>query len=238
MATVKALSFDCYGTLVDWETGILESFRAAWSDDARPSDEDLLEHFASHESRLEAQIPILPYVDVLRGVIRAVADDFSLDLNDAGADAFAASIADWPLYADTLPALEKLSEKYHLVILSNVDKVSFAGTQTRLSHLINAALIAEETGAYKPSPDAFIALTNHMQSQGVAKDEILHVAQSLYHDHAPAKEAGIVSCWVDRRADVDGWGAVIAPEGEVQPPHRIRSLNELPEVIATIDGTA
>ena len=236
MQPINALSFDCYGTLVNWEAGILAAFTDLWPE-ARPEDSELLETFARHESRLEAQVPILAYIDVLRGVARGVADDFGLPMDDGLADAFAASIADWPLFPDVLPTLEALATDYRLVILSNVDKVSFAGTCARLGHVIDAALIAEETGAYKPDPAAFAALKTHMDEHAISAGEILHVAQSLYHDHGPAAQAGLHTCWVDRRADVEGWGAVLPPEGEVQPEYRIRSLAELPGVIDDIAGS-
>lgn len=224
--TIRALSFDCYGTLVDWEQGMLSAFARVWPDSQLPQHE-LLEAFARHESRLEAQVPILPYVDVLRGVVRGMANDFGYALSATDADRFAASIADWPLYADTLPVLEALAADYPLIILSNVDAVSFAGTRRRLGHVLNAALIAAEIGAYKPDPAAFAALLTHCAALGVAAHEVLHVAQSHYHDHGPAAAAGLRTCWLDRRAHAAGWGAVPAPPAACEPEFRLADLHGL-----------
>jgi 2-haloalkanoic acid dehalogenase type II len=228
MQDIKAISFDCYGTLVNWEEGIRGAFKALFAGIDIHADEDkLLELFAKHESELESRVPIVPYFDVLDGVAAGVGKDLGVELTSAQTQAFAESIADWPLFDDVLPTLEQLHGKYELAILSNVDRRCFSVTVDKFQGMIDIVCIAEESGAYKPSPQAFEALLAILKDKGIDKSQLLHVAQSLYHDHEPAAKLGITSCWMDRRADQEGWGAVPPPEGAVQPPHRIASLTEL-----------
>jgi 2-haloalkanoic acid dehalogenase type II len=233
MQDIKAISFDCYGTLVNWEAGIRAAFTALFSGFDIDADEDkLLELFAKHESELESRVPIIPYFDVLDQVAQGVGNDLGVQLSSTQTQAFAESIADWPLFDDVLPTLEKLHGKYQLAILSNVDRRCFSVTEGKFKGLIDIVCIAEDNGAYKPSPKAFEALLHILADKGINKDQLLHVAQSLFHDHEPAAKLGIKSCWMDRRADQDGWGAVPPPEGSVQPPHRIKSLTELITLLA------
>ena len=233
MQNIRAISFDCYGTLVDWERGIRAAFDELFAVHIEQiNHEQLLERFGAHESRLEATVPIIPYFEVLRQVATAVADDLNISISTAQADAFAESIGDWPLFDDVLPALRTLSENHTLAILSNVDRRCFDATQAKFEGLIDIVCIAEESGAYKPAPEAFHALTNHLQQQGLQKSQLLHVAQSLYHDHEPAIKLGIQSCWIDRRHDQQGWGAVPSPSGDVQPAYRSNNLQGLVQLLA------
>jgi 2-haloacid dehalogenase len=237
VTAIRALSFDCYGTLVNWEQGMLTAFAQLWPE---RSAAELLTGFARHESVLEAQLPILPYVDILRGVARSLADDFGVNITPLEVDRFAASIAEWPLFVDTLPVLESLNKTYPLVILSNVDVVSFAGTQQRLAHVLDAALIAAEIGAYKPDPAAFAALIHYFAERGIAPNQILHVAQSHYHDHGPAAAAGLRTCWLDRRAQgqQSDWGAVPPPVDVSEPEFQLADLHELPALLQQLATAA
>jgi 2-haloalkanoic acid dehalogenase type II len=233
MQDIKAISFDCYGTLVDWETGIRAAFKDLFAGmDIDASEETLLELFAKHESELEARVPIIAYWNVLDQVAAGVAKDIGVDISSERTHGFADSIGNWPLYDDVLPMLELLHGKFVLAILSNVDRRCFAVTEDKFKGMIDVVCIAEESGAYKPSFQAFEALLDILQEKGVGKDGLLHVAQSLFHDHEPAAKLGIKSCWADRRADQDGWGAVPPPEGSVQPPYRVKTLADLPGLIA------
>ena len=159
MSQFKAISFDCYGTLVDWETGIRDAFTELLANAPRHcSDAELLGRFAVHESALEAAEPILPYSEILAEIALLSGAELGLEVSTDMAAGFAASIATWPLYDDVLPALSKLHETHVLAILSNVDRKSFAVTEPRFRGMIDIVCIAEDTGAYKPSPAAFQAL--------------------------------------------------------------------------------
>ena len=125
----RALTFDCYGTLIDWESGILRSLRAGGLE---ADDDALLAAFARHEHRLEALRPALPYPDVLRRAFTAIAGDFGTPAAEDAARAFAASIADWPPFPDSAETLAGLRERAVLMVLSNVDRASFAHSARRL----------------------------------------------------------------------------------------------------------
>jgi 2-haloacid dehalogenase len=232
MSQFTAISFDCYGTLIDWETGIRDAFAVLLVDaPGRYSDAQLLERFALHESELEAATPILPYSEILAEVALRVGAELGVEVTADMAAGFAASIGTWPLFDDVLPALTKLHENHVLAILSNVDRKSFAATEPRFNNSIDIVCIAEDIGAYKPSPEAFRALSAELASRNIDSHHHLHVAQSLYHDHEPAQRLGISTCWVDRRHNKDGWGAVPSPTTEITPDFQINDLHQLIDCI-------
>lgn len=228
MSQFTAISFDCYGTLIDWETGIRDAFAVLLAEAPdRCSDSQLLERFATHESALEAAEPIRPYAEILTEIALRIGAEQGMEVSAAMAAGFAASIGEWPLFDDVLPALTELHENHVLAILSNVDRKSFAATEPRFNNLIDVVCIAEDIGAYKPSPEAFQALSAELATRNIDSSNHLHVAQSLYHDHEPAQRLGISTCWVDRRHNQDGWGAVPSPTTEIATDFRITGLHQL-----------
>lgn len=228
MSLFKAISFDCYGTLIDWETGIRDAFAVLLADaPSHCSDAELLKRFAVHESALEAAEPILAYSEILTEIAHRVGAELGLEVSADMAAGFAASIGTWPLFDDVLPALSELCETHVLAILSNVDRKSFAATEPRFNGMIDIVCIAEDIGAYKPSPAAFQALSTELAGRDIDSCHHLHVAQSLYHDHEPAQRLGISTCWVDRRHNKDGWGAVPSPTTDVTPNFRITDMRQL-----------
>jgi len=123
--------------------------------------------------------------------------------------------------------LRRLSRRYRLIILSNVDRASFAGSNERLGVTFSGIVTAEDVGSYKPSPRNFEALLREAARLGVAEGRLLHVAQSLFHDHVPAKAAGLPTVWIDRRKNAAGWGATPAPPTDVTPDLTFTSMQEL-----------
>ena len=136
----------------------------------------------------------------------------------------AGSVPDWPAFEDSQDALIVLGTRFKLIILSNVDRASFAGSQARLGVEFTSVLTAEEIGSYKPSPRNFDALAAEVRRLGVAHGRLLHVAQSLFHDHVPAKRAGLPTVWINRRHDRSGWGATPTPPGEITPDWEFPSM--------------
>ncbi|MDZ4870057.1 MAG: haloacid dehalogenase type II [Alphaproteobacteria bacterium] len=205
----KVLSFDCYGTLIDWETGLwaalqplIESNRSTISRDAT------LETFGALESEQQAQTPNLLYRDLLARVHATLAAQWSAPPNEARDRAFGASIGNWPAFPDSAQALAYLKRHYKLVILSNVDRQSFAASNKKLAVAFDAIRTAEDIGSYKPNPKNFEDLIATVRALGHDKSEILHTAQSLFHDHAPAERIGLARCWINRRGDKgEGSGA-------------------------------
>ncbi len=230
LSSFKVLSFDCYGTLIDWESGIRAALQPLLDEaGVSLSHEALLATFAKHESAQQAATPDLPYADLLTEIHRQLADLLSVEMGDTAHRLFGASVADWPAFGDTVAALEYLQKHHQLVILSNVDNASFEGSNRRLEVTFDAVYTAQDIGSYKPSQRNFDYLLARLVEQGIEKSEILHVAQSLFHDHVPAKAAGLACAWIDRRHDKSGWGATPAPASEVAVDFRFDSLAELVE---------
>jgi 2-haloalkanoic acid dehalogenase type II len=216
LSDFRVLTFDCYGTLIDWESGIYTALqpllqKAAQSTRQILSRDAALETFARHESAQEAATPAMLYTDLLATVHRRLARDWNVTVAEAEHARFGASVPDWPAFLDSPAALAYLKQHYQLVILSNVDRESFKGSDRRLGVAFDAIYTAQDIGTYKPNPKNFEYLLAHLAQRGIAKTDILHTAQSLFHDHAPAKRFSLTSAWIDRRADQQGWGATMAP---------------------------
>jgi len=227
-ATIQALTFDCYGTLVDWESGILSILRPwARREGVAGGDEALLQAFAEAEPHCEAASPGSPYPEILRAVHGRIADALGRARDSSAADALAGSVGDWPPFDDTPGALRRLAGRFRLAVISNVDRASFARTARRLGVPLDAVITAEEVGAYKPDPRMFLRAFEELRSLGIAREGIVHVAQSLYHDHAPARELGLRTVWVDRRHGRAGQGATPPAPAGVTPDLTVTSLAEL-----------
>ncbi len=234
LSEFRVLTFDCYGTLIDWESGIVAGLeRLVARLPTRPSRDDTLEAFARAEWSQETETPGMRYADLLAAVHRRLARDWGLDDDPAEAADFGRSVPDWPAFPDSGEALRRLGKHYGLVILSNVDRASFEGSRHRLGVDFEAVYTAEDIGSYKPDPRNFEYLIGHLGERGYAKSEILHTAQSLFHDHAPAHRIGLASAWIDRRHDQAGWGATTPVEGDVSRLYdfRFTSLSQMADAV-------
>jgi 2-haloacid dehalogenase len=207
----EVLTFDCYGTLIDWETGIAAALRAARPEGWPASRDQLLERFAVHEAPAERGA-YLPYREVLARSIRGIADDYGVDVTDDAVDRFSASVGDWPPFPDSTDALRRLAARFRLAVITNCDDDLFARSNERLGVRFDWVVTAERARSYKPSPRHFELAFDMI---GVPRDRILHVAQSLYHDHVPAKALGLATVWIDRRRGREGSGAT--PPAEAVP---------------------
>ena len=226
LSDFKALSFDCYGTLIDWETGLMAALeplreRAGLGADA------LLEAFGRLENEAEERHPGMLYSELLADVYRSLAAELGVGAASGEAEAFGGSVGDWPAFADSAEALRYLKQHFRLIILSNVDRASFARSNERLGVAFDHVFTAEEIGSYKPSLRNFEYLLERLGEEGIARGDLLHVAQSLFHDHAPANRMGIASAWIDRRHDKAGGGATKLPEPMPRFDFRFTSLAEL-----------
>jgi 2-haloacid dehalogenase len=211
------LTFDCYGTLIDWETGIWDALQPLiWTD--RRSDitrHDALARYARLESAQEADTPGLRYPEILRRVHRSFADELGLHTNDRMDAEFGSSVPCWPAFPDSADALRRLSKTHKLVILSNIDRQSFAASNRKLGVDFDAVYTAEDIGSYKPDPANFTYLLEHLATDlGLGADDVLHTAQSLFHDHVGATRAGLATAWIDRQRLSRGgsWGATAEVE--------------------------
>jgi 2-haloacid dehalogenase len=228
----RVLTFDCYGTLIDWETGILAVLRP-WLTRAgiSVSDAEILGAFGETESQAEHEMPTAIYPDVLRATHSLIAKHFAVRSDSRAADSFGKSVGDWPAFADTTDALKRLQRRFKLVVVSNVDRESFARTQKRLGITFDAVVTAEEVGAYKPDAKMFLRAMEVAKTFGAERGNILHVAQSLYHDHVPAKSFGLKTVWVRRPSKRGEFGATRDPGVDVNPDLVVRSMKELADAI-------
>jgi len=227
-----ALTFDCYGTLIDWETGLLRAIADALPEEDRPADE-VLETFGRFESEEETAAPALPYPKILGRVLLRLADAWGLGVPPGSAEAFGASVGSWPAFSDSPQALQVLKRHYRLVILSNVDRASFRASQRRLGVDFDFVFTAQDIGSYKPDPRNFEHMLEKLATERIARDRILHTAQSLHHDHVPAARLGLATCWIDRRHAKPGWGATVAPGEKVEVTYRFPSLAEMATAVET-----
>jgi 2-haloalkanoic acid dehalogenase type II len=228
LSDFSVLSFDCYGTLIDWESGIWVALLPLLAKTGSvPSRETALAAFARHESAQQAETPGLRYAELLSRVHRRLAAEWGAGPDEAAERAFGASVGEWPAFPDSAPALAYLQGFYRLVILSNVDRASFVRSNSRLGVPFAAVYTAEEIGSYKPDPRNFRYLLDRLAEAGHRPDDTLHVAQSLFHDHLPANRCGLHSAWIDRRQGSEGWGATPPPEAAVHYDFRFASLAEL-----------
>jgi 2-haloacid dehalogenase len=206
------LTFDCYGTLIDWETGLLTGLRRVLDPLAvNATDDEVLEAFARHEAALEAG-PYLRYREILGRALRGICEEHGVEPREDDVAAFGASVADWPAFPDSADALARLHQKFSLGVITNCDDDLFAASSARLGVTFGWVVTAEQARRYKPNPRGFELAFERI---GLPTNRILHVAQSLFHDHVPAKRLGLSTVWVNRRGDRPGTGAT--PPAEATP---------------------
>jgi 2-haloacid dehalogenase len=215
----EALTFDCYGTLIDWETGLSEAFEPVLRAHGIEADtEDVLARYARHEAAAEAG-PYRRYRDVLADGLRGAGAELGFEPTAAEAETFGGSVADWPAFPDSAAALARLKTRYRLGVITNCDDDLFAASNERLGVEFDWIVTAQQVGSYKPDERNFRFAFDRL---GLPRDRILHVAQSLFHDHAPAQRLGLTSVWINRRGDRPGSGAT--PEASATPDATFRDM--------------
>jgi 2-haloacid dehalogenase len=232
LTAFKALSFDCYGTLIDWEAGIA-TILGPWAREQRLdlTDEGLLLAYADHEAAVERETPTALYPQVLATAFRRTGETLGAPVSDAWAQRLRDSVPDWPAFPDSADSLARLRRHYQLIILSNVHRAGFAGSNQQLRGDFAAIITAEDVGAYKPAENHFRALDAALPRLAVERDELLHVAQSLFHDHVPAKREGLRSVWINRRHDRPGWGATPEPSEEYTYDLEFYSMGDFADAV-------
>lgn len=229
LTSYKALSFDIYATLIDWETGILTQLlpllsrlpegHSLWNKSLDDISNYLIARYANHEHKLETQYPSEKYSKLLSMVYENVAADMGVSVTPSESEAFGDAIGKWPAFEDTVAAMQKLGKYYKLIALSNVDKVSFANTLRGPLNGVNfdAIYVAEDIGTYKPDPNNFNYLVEHAsQDFGIQKGDICHTAQDLPFDHIPVAEMGFrPSVWISRGGGRMGMGNLEAVKDKV-----------------------
>ncbi|GKT45063.1 uncharacterized protein ColSpa_05244 [Colletotrichum spaethianum] len=206
----RVLTFDVYGTLIDWESGMLAALQPLLEENKRTdfSRKHLLEVYHDLEVKQQTKTPGLLYSELLTTIHPQIAEKLGLAPPAPQASkAFGDSVGRWPAFPDTVDALRRLGKYYKLVVLSNVDRESFAATNPGPLEGVPFDLVitAQDVGSYKPDQRNFDYMLRKVKDTfGVEKDQVLQTAQSQFHDHHPAKEAGIKSSWIVRPGAVMG----------------------------------
>ena len=224
----KVLTFDCYGTLIDWETGIINALSPLIERAGHDlTDDEILETHAHYESSQQQATPGMVYSRLLAVVHRRIAEEWKVPVSWDESLAYGGSVGDWPAFDDTAAALASLKQKFKLVILSNTDNHSFAGSSRKLGVEFDAVFTAEDIGSYKPSLRNFTYMLDNLGRLGIRSGDILHVAESLFHDHVPANKLALDSCWIWRRQGKEGFGAARQPSTSPMTDFVFTSLKEL-----------
>lgn len=224
----KALTFDVYGTLIDWETGMINGLKdlVAKADRALSRNE-ILEAHARHESSQQKYTPSKKYSEILETVYKRLAEEWGVVYSREDCIAYGKSVKDWPAFPDSQGALNYLKRHYKLVVLTNVDNDSFKYSNEKLGVEFDARYTAEDIGTYKPAGQNFDYMLDKIGDIGIAKSEILHTAESMFHDHGPANKYGLANCWIYRRYDQEGFGATMNPGAMPTYDFRFNSMADL-----------
>jgi 2-haloacid dehalogenase len=218
----EVLSFDCYGTLIDWENGILNALRPLFSSrEIGCPDEEILESYAEFEWELEQQ-EYIGYREVLRRVVEKFGERKGFEPKANELDCLADSLKEWNPFPDTIEALKTLNKRFKLAIISNIDDDLLAHTVDRLKTRFDWLITSQQARVYKPSKRMFEFA---LEKLGISPTKILHVAQSMYHDIIPAKSMGLSTAWIDRRRGKKGPAA--APLAYCRPDIKVPDLESL-----------
>ena len=232
LSNYSALTFDCYGTLIDWERGMLAAL-TPWLERARieADESSLLAAYGRHETVVQTENPGMPYRDIVARVLGRMADDFNATASEDEMREFGAAVGTWPPFPDSCEAMAYLRRHFKLVAITNVDNQSFARTHVLLGEPFHAIVTAEDVGSYKPAMGHFTRAAELFKKWGVNPEEWLHVAQSLFHDHAPAKSIGLATAWIDRRRGRAGTGATPAIRLATPPDWSTATLGEFADLV-------
>jgi 2-haloacid dehalogenase len=225
--SIRLITFDCYGTLIDWETGMLAAMRPLFHRDGHSvSDAQFLEAYGEAEVELESG-PYLAYREVLSRSLREVGRRLDVKISADQGREFAESLTCWEPFPDTVSGLQELSKHFRLGIISNVDDDLFAVTRKKLSTAFDVVVTAQQVQSYKPS---FRNFEEMLRRSGLNKEEVLHAGQSVYHDIIPANALGLKNVWVNRPSIRPGSGAT--KPATARPTAEVSSLAELVALLA------
>ena len=219
------LTFDCYGTLIDWENGILSALRPiVVARDKKSSDAELLELYGDLEMEAESG-PYQTYRDVLQSVVRGVGKRLNFTPTNDEVRSLPDSLKGWQPFPDTVEALRRLAERYKLVILSNVDDDLFAHSQRKLKVQFYDVITAQQAQCYKPALGIFKLALQRLKAP---IESVVHVGQSIYHDVIPARSLGLETVWVNRPSPRPNAGAT--KRANAKPDLEVSSLRALADV--------
>ena len=229
----EVLTFDCYGTLINWEDGLLPCLHRILAEHGKDidlnnatGDATILQLYGDFEARAEQGV-YRRYREILQSVVRRFGEEFEFAPTEKEVRALSDSLPKWKPWSDTVSALRELQKRFRLAIISNIDDDLFAATRPQLEVKFDHVITAQQAQAYKPSLQIFELALSRI---GVPAPRVLHIAQSVYHDVVPAKSLGLATVWVNRPSARTGVGAVKAVEGK--PDLQVSSLAELAAICA------
>lgn len=212
LSQFKILAFDVYGTLIDWESGIVNALKPLTDRVLIDLDRNgILNAHAQYESTAQQFSPSKKYSELLATVYRRLAEHWQVSVHWEECLSYGQSIPQWPAFDDSAEALGYLKQHFQLAVLTNTDNLSFSGSSTHLGVAFDSVMTAEDIGSYKPDDRNFEYMLKTLAQRGIAKEEILHVAESMFHDHQPANRHDLANCWIYRRYDQEGFGATMDP---------------------------
>jgi 2-haloacid dehalogenase len=219
--SVRLITFDCYGTLIDWESGMLSAMRPLFGNGEPAREVELLELYGEVEAELESG-EYMPYRQVLSSTVREIGSRMGRRITQEDGERFADSLITWDPFPDTVAALQRLASKYRLGVISNIDDDLFGETKKKLGVDFDLVVTAQQVKSYKPSHRNF---EEALRRAALPRTELLHAAQSVFHDVIPATAMGLKSAWVNRPSIRPGAGAAKAAVGK--PAFTVRTMAEL-----------
>lgn len=227
LSDFKVLTFDVYGTLIDWESGMIAALKPLTDQVGGLSRDEILEAHAYHESTTQRWTPAKTYSELLGVVYRRLAEEWGAEVTWEDCAAYGRSVRQWPAFEDSRAALAYLKQHFKLVVLTNTDNLSFSGSNARLGVTFDGVYTAEDIGSYKPADRNFDYMIETLARRGIEKADILHTAESMFHDHAPANRHGLANCWIYRRHAKEGFGATMNPGDMPSYDFRFNSMADL-----------
>jgi putative hydrolase of the HAD superfamily len=228
----RVMTFDVAGTLIDFERGVLEFVAQVQERDLEgEAAHALLERFAREEDILQKMNPEMPFTQMLAPIWQAMAADLGLPASAAAAQAFRESIASWPAFADAPEALARLGRDFFLVAMTNADNWALRMMAQTLGDPFDDKVTAEDVGVNKPDPQVFAFALGRLSARGFGKADVLHTAQSQYHDIGVAKRLGFATAWIERRSGHEGAGATPVTAAVTEPDFHFSTLAALVEAL-------
>lgn len=228
----KVLTFDVVGTLIDFEKGVLDSVRALNPEAGRDlSDDEIFKPYVDGRNAHPGRSS-----EAMADVYRHLASKLGLDTSDGAAATFQARILQHPAFPDSVEALKRLRSRFRLVAMTNADRVTFQSYSHTLDNPFHDSVTADEAGTPKPSPLFFAFNRGRQSAHGFKQEEILHVAQSQYHDIGVARELGYKVCWIERRQGQKGFGGTPTPEEVTEPDFHFSTLAQFADAIEAEDA--
>lgn len=230
LSQFKYLSFDVVGTLIDFEGGLIDALARIAAEEGVAFDPDR----ALDLYRAARYMPgVGHFPDDLVRVYKEIAPDLGLPATDAHAARLRDAVQGWKPFADSVAAMARLKQEYRLIAMTNAQRWAFEHFSAALGHPFHAAFTVDDTGTEKPDPAFFHKVFAFVETEGASRDDILHVAQSQYHDIGVSRELGMTNCWIERRHDQKGYGGTIEPAEFTTPDHHFTSMAALADAATT-----